>query len=80
MCLRLYLHRPNLPLLKILWSPPPDAGQYYAVFDLLCNINNGAALETETHALQDYCVEKDGCVVFHFMKVAAVFRDGDEIT
>lgn len=80
LCLRVHLRRPNLPLLKILWSPPPDAGPYYAVSDLLRSINSGVLLETETHALEDYRVEKDGCIVFHFMKVFAVFQDGDEIT
>ena len=80
LCLRLHLHRHNFPILKILWSPPPDAGAYYAVSDLLRSINSGASLETDTLALEDYGVEKDGCIVFHFMKVFAVFRDGDEVT
>ncbi|KAK6344995.1 hypothetical protein TWF718_006939 [Orbilia javanica] len=79
---RLLINREGLAPVRIVWplQPAIEQNPRYSVYDLLKDVNKAFPLDDGASGLEDYTVEIDGCDLVHYMPIAHLVSDQDEIT
>ncbi|KAK6522553.1 hypothetical protein TWF281_001993 [Arthrobotrys megalospora] len=79
---RLVINREGLAPARIIWPLAPAIAQNprYSVYDLLKDVNESFPLDEGACGLEDYTIEIAGCDLVHYMPIAHLVDDKDEIT
>ena len=86
MRLRLIIERCGIPAVPILWStiplrPGQDLNEEKTtISQLLEQINEVVPLEAGDWGLEDYAIEVRGFECLHFLTLAQLLKDDDEVT
>ena len=86
MRLRLVIERFGIPTVPILWTTaslrPGQAvnEENTTIAQFLEYINEVIPLESENWGLEDYAVEVRGFECLHFLSLAQILKDDDEVT
>ncbi|KAF2454624.1 hypothetical protein BDY21DRAFT_373892 [Lineolata rhizophorae] len=79
MRLRLVVKRHELPPVKFLWAPDDENQLVCTVAQFLDQVNRVVPLESDDWGLDDYVVEIGGFECFHFLPLAQIAREDDEV-
>ena len=85
MRLRLVVERCGIPTVPILWTTTPlRPGQAISeerttISQLLEHVNEVVPLESGDWGLEDYAVEVHGFECLHFLTLAQILKDDDEV-